>query len=154
MKTPREILLERHHGIEPKLDSIGRKALAQLEQRSVGAHGYVRHAGSNEQTWKSLRASRYGLREFLRSFRWHLTGLSAAWLVVVWLNIDGSSAPSYTIAKGNAPSPQQLLTALRENRRQLLELTGAGVRETEPAVPTSVPARRSERQLAKEMYWA
>jgi len=74
--------------------------------------------------------------------RWHLAGLSAAWLIVLVLNIDHSQAPSPVLAKQNIPSPQQLLTALRENRRQVLELTGArvvaGVLEARPR--SEVPA--------------
>jgi hypothetical protein len=83
-------------------------------------------------------------REFLRSWRWHLAGMSAAWVVIALLNINESPAPAPAMAKQDTASPRQLLTALRENRRQLLE-------EIDPAVPeatygpgTFVPRRRSE----------
>jgi hypothetical protein len=83
-------------------------------------------------------------REFLLSWRWHLAGMSAAWVVIALLNINESPAPAPTIVKQDTASPRQLLTALRENRRQLLE-------EIDPAIPEAtygsgifVPRRRSE----------
>src|SRR6266852_4996453 len=58
-------------------------------------------------------------RETLYSLRWHLAGMSAAWLVVALLNVQPSPAPTTIITRQkNSPSPRQLLMALRENRRQ------------------------------------
>ena len=124
MKTPRELLFERHRAAEPKLDALRQKTIATLAKAPA----------LNSRT--SPSAPRSSWRDLLLSLRWHLAGLSAAWLVVLVLNIDHSQAPSSVLAKQNIPSPQQLLTALRENRRQVLELTGArvvaGVLEARP----------------------
>src|SRR5258705_10500022 len=119
MKTPRELLLERHSAAEPKLDTLRQNTIARLAEEQ----GIARTGPS---------APRSSWRDLILSLRWHLAGLSAAWLVVLLLNIDHSPAPSVALAKQNIPSPQQLLTALRENRRQGLEMTGAGVVEAGP----------------------
>ena len=122
MKTPRELLFERHRAAEPKLDTLRQKTVSRLAK----APAVNSRPSAPRSSW----------RDMLLSLRWHLAGLSAVWLVVLVLNIDHSQAPSSVLAKQNIPSPQQLLTALRENRRQVLELTGArvvaGVLEARP----------------------
>jgi hypothetical protein len=124
MKTPRELLFERHRAAEPRLDTLRQETIAR----------FAKAPAVNSRSRPSAPLSSW--RDLLLSLRWHLAGLSAAWLVVLVLNIDHSQAPSSVLAKQNIPSPQQLLTALRENRRQVLELTGArvvaGVPETRP----------------------
>ena len=130
MKTPRELLLERHRATEPKLDAIRQETVARLAEESADGHARAEALAGNSRT--RLSALRSSCRDLLLSFRWHLAGLSAAWLVVLVLNIDPSPTPSSALAKQNLPSPQQLLTALRENRRQVLEMTGAGVVEGVP----------------------
>ena len=113
MKTPRELLFERHRAAEPKLDTLRQKTVSRLAK----APAVNSRPSAPRSSW----------RDMLLSLRWHLAGLSAAWLVVLVLNIDHSQAHSTVLAKQNIPSPQQLLTALRENRRQVLELTGGQV---------------------------
>ncbi len=170
MKTPRELLLERHRAAEPQLDAIRREVLQGLERRAEspeerrapnplgGARTFL-SAATGFAKWAinprlsavrtllrtGMSALRPSWRELLLSFRWHLAGLSAAWLVVLVLNVDHSPAPSLALAKQNIPSPQQLLTALRENRRQVLEMTG-------PTISDPVPEsrRRSELEMINE----
>jgi len=133
MKTPRELLFEHHRAAEPKLDTLRQKTIAS----------FAKAPAVNSRT--SPSAPRSSWRDLLLSLRWHLAGLSAAWLVVLVLNIDHSQAPSSVLAKQNIPSPQQLLTALRENRRQVLELTGArvvaGVLEARPRSEVAAPVK-------------
>ena len=78
--------------------------------------------------------------------RWHLTGLSAAWLVVLAFSLGLSPAPAQRVARQDAPSPRQLMAALRENQRQLRELIGAPVAETAPAPQKPTPSPRSQIQ--------
>src|SRR4051794_27722739 len=81
MKTPKQILFQRHRPAAPRLDSIRESALAAL--RTQPASGDKREA---------LAIS--GWRVLLGSFRWHLAGLSGAWLMIVVLNSDhGTSQP-------------------------------------------------------------
>jgi len=141
MKTPRELLLERHRSAEPKLDAIRQKALANRDQASA-------QEALPEHNWSMVAVS---IRQVLRQFRWHLAGLSAGWLLIALLNIDPSPASATTIAKENIPSPRQLLASLRENRRQLLELMEPAVADPAPAAHPLAPPRRSELQTSNAL---
>src|SRR5438105_14995039 len=117
MKTLREILLERHRTADPKLDAIRQNAVALITQKAGRAVPSASSASISSpretlaRTWLSA----------LRSLRWHLAGLAAAWLAIALLNMDHTLATTASIAQGKIPSPRQLMTALRENRRQLME---------------------------------
>ena len=98
-----------------------------LRQRTKQSHARDHDRDLFARTWLSA----------LQSLRWHLAGLGAAWLAIALLNIDHSPAASTTMAQQYAP--RQLLAALRENRRQLMEMIGTPVNE-----PALAPPRRSE----------
>ena len=126
MKTLKELLLERHRAAEPGLDLARGAFLARL--------GSLR---------SPLRRERRGFEhvwcENILPLRWHLAGMSAVWLVVLLLNVEPSPAPDRPIAKESLPTPRQLFTSLRQNRREILELT-----ESPPVAPIPLPPRRSE----------
>jgi hypothetical protein len=125
MKTPKEILLQRHQAVEPKLNAIRRQTVATLARPGIA------------QTW----------REFIVSMRWHLAGMGAVWMAVLLLNLDSAPRSAVVIAQDKIPSARVLLAALLENRRELLELTG-----TPPTgEPRVLPPRRSENQSAIEI---
>jgi hypothetical protein len=124
VKTPRDILLHRHHGAQPKLDAI-RKTVIAKETQPAGTH--------------------MSLREILRSLRWHLAGLSAAWLLVLILHADGGRAPILAAATPRPPAPQVMLASLREHRRLLSEMADAHPSDSEPR-ELFVPKPRSERR--------
>jgi hypothetical protein len=125
MKTPRELLLQRHQAIEPKLNAVRQKALAALTRPGLA------------QSW----------REFVFSMRWHLAGLSAVWVAVLLLHLDYAPASTAVIARDNALPTRVLLAALLENRRELLELTEMPAVNETPALPP----RRSEIQITVEI---
>jgi hypothetical protein len=125
MKTPRELLLQRHQAIEPKLDAVRRNALAALERPGIA------------QSW----------REFVFSIRWHLAGMSAVWIAVLLLNLGSAPGSTVVIAQDKTPSARVLLEALLKNRRELLELTEMPA-ASEPVAPLP---RRSEIQTAIEI---
>ena len=114
MKTPREILFQRHQAAEPKLDAIRETTLA-----TVGDHGLVKAMDSAEAT--DFRGSLY---EFLFSLRWHLAGMSAVWLVVASLSLNVGHSPDLvaSIPTAKNPSAQIIMVSLRENRRELLQM--------------------------------
>ena len=91
--------------------------------------------------------------DLLLPLRWHLAGLSAAWLVVLLLNMEPSPTAERSLAQHNASPPRQLLTALLENRRQIAELLGfrANTSEAAPEPPAFVPKRRGEIQSTNSM---
>lgn len=141
MKTPREVLLEQHQAAEPKLDAIRERVVAGLAPDApVGAKRMPPVVPGRASALEA------GWRQLLWSLRWHLAGLSAAWLAVVALNIGSPSAPAPRLARQNEPSPQQLMASLRENQRQLRELIGAPAAESAPEAQTPAPSPRSQVQ--------
>ncbi len=134
MKTPRDLLFGRHRPAESRLDAVRETALARL-------------AAAPDRNASRLELS-FSLRECLLSLRWHFTALGAAWLAIVFLNVDMARSPGQgeVIAREKTPSAQIILTALRENRRQLLEMIG--LPEARDAAPpkTFPPRPRSEQR--------
>jgi hypothetical protein len=133
MKTPREVLLERHRSATTRLDAIRREVVAELTSR-------------NEPEAKPTMAARF-LQEFLLPLRWHLAGMSALWVLAALLNMESAPTASLT-AQNNAPPPQ-VFAALVENRRQLADMINSPAVDVAapPAVPQPfVPRRRSARQ--------
>ena len=110
MKTPREILLERHQAAVSKLDTIRETAVAALGDKAMASSAATDRRGS--------------LHEFLFSLRWHLAGMSAVWLVVasLSLNVGHSPGPVASIPTAKNPSAQIIMASLRENRRELLQM--------------------------------
>jgi hypothetical protein len=134
MKHPREILFERHRHAGPKLDAIRETTLANLATAPAPpAHPDDR-----------APLVRPSFRELFRSFRWHLAGLSAAWVLAALLNADPAQPEAPSLFTREAPPPRQLLTALRENRRQIAELLESPTTLSEPVPepPALVPKRR------------
>ena len=141
MKTPREVLFGQHHAAEAKLDAIREKVVAGLVP-DTPVHAkqmppvVPRRSSEPEAGW----------RQFWWPLRWHLAGLGAAWLAVMALNIDHTPAPTRRVVRQNAPSPRQLLAALRENQRQLRELIGTPTAEPAPEPQKPAPSPRSQIQ--------
>jgi hypothetical protein len=127
MKTPREILLERHRAAQPKLDAVRRAALATVKN--------------------APESPRISLRQWLQSLRWHVVGLGAAWLFILFLRLDTNRVPGTmaAIPPAKIPPSQVIMASLRENRRQLLEMMEANLPAGKP--PELFPAGpRSERR--------
>jgi hypothetical protein len=130
VKTPRDILLQRHREAQPKLDAI-RIAVLAKETKS----------GEAPQS----------LRNILRSLRWHLVAMSAIWLFVLILRADTSRAPILAAATPQPPPPQVMIASLREHRRLLSEMTDAHPAEGERLelfVPKPHSESRGEFQVA------
>jgi hypothetical protein len=111
MKTPREILLQRHRVAQPKLDAIRKSVVTSLPDHRIANSPAV--AGRC-----------HPLHEFILSLRWHLAGMGAAWLLILLLklNIGHSTTLASAMPATKIPPPQIILASLRENRRELLQL--------------------------------
>jgi hypothetical protein len=132
MKTPREVLLRHHRDAESKLDTIREQVVANLTQES-------RREAPRQTNFRGARAL---IAEFLLPLRWHLAGMSALWVMIAVLNSEPAAVSPAMVAKEQTPEPPQLLAAVRENRRQILELIdGASVEST---ARSFVPRPRSE----------
>jgi hypothetical protein len=142
MKRLREVLLEKHQAAEPKLDAIREQVTAGL---AAGTADAPARAKEMERSWQAdASAFQVGWRRVLWSLRWHLAGLSAVGLVALFLNLDHMPDSTQGVARRDAPSPRQLLAALRENQRQLRELIAVPASEPAPEPPKLTPSPRSE----------
>jgi hypothetical protein len=126
MKILKELLLERHRSAQPKLDAAREEFLARLGR-------------SRSSVRPDPRGFPCVWREYLLPLRWHLAGISAAWLMILLLSAESAPAPAHAVAQAPALTSQQLLTALRHNRQEILDLTQP------PPVPSPpLPPRRSQ----------
>jgi hypothetical protein len=124
MRNAKEILQERHQGMDHKLNAVRRNALASLARPNF------------LQT----------CREFAVSVRWHAAGLGGIWMAILLLN-SSESTPQVVAATGNkAPPAQLIMVSLLKNRRELLQLTETPAAAEPPASPSAL--RRSDTQLA------
>jgi len=144
MKTLREILFERHQAAEPKLDALREQLIADLAPGSTSARAQEERRSKGWQPEPSVL--RAGWRQILWSLRWHAAGLSAAWVVAVSLSLGQAPASAQAGPRRQAPSPRQLLASLRENQRQIRELTAAQASDQAPEPPKTAPSPQSRIQ--------
>jgi len=134
MKTPREILFERHQAVAPKLDVIRETAVASVDDRHMVDS-------------PAVTDRRYNLREWFFSLRWHLAGMGAVWVVVAFLSLNAGHSPGLATAvpAQKIPSAQIIMASLRENRRELLELMQPAEARGEQPQKSILPRPRSQR---------
>ncbi|HEY3863411.1 MAG TPA: hypothetical protein VGO59_16150 [Verrucomicrobiae bacterium] len=127
MKTPREVLFQRHRAVEAKLDAISRAA-ARPSPRAVNF-----------------------LRDFWLEVFWTprriWAGLAAVWLVILAANLDfHAGAPRMTAAV--SPNAGGFLIALHEPEQVMAEFTrGPAPQKAEPPKPPAALPPRSARHV-------
>jgi len=142
MKTPREILRGKHEGIEPKLDALRREFVADVPRPLAGIP--VKHQSCT-------RAPKiFGWQEAFMMVRWHLAGLTAVWLLIAVLGRAGGAAETPRMAEHKVAAPRTVILTLRENRRQIRELSGAPV----ASAPQRLQAVPQPRRSHLEIDWA
>jgi hypothetical protein len=119
MKTPREILLKRHHSVEPKLDQMWNESLAP-ELRLGRARA---REASTDRPNLFLAAGWKLWRELVLPSRRIWAGLACAWIVIAVLNL-ASSEPTTEVASQTKPPSGEELRALIEQRQMLAQLIG------------------------------
>lgn len=126
MKTPRELLLERHLGAEPRLNALRQSVVGDLASTAVpprhSSGGWLAGMGA----WMSA----------LRPLQRQWVALGAVWILAAALNHESEPAEPAALAGRVVLAPHQILAALRENRRQVWELIHGPVL---PPLPPSVP---------------
>jgi hypothetical protein len=116
MKTPREILFERHRSAEPKLDDLRNQVLAALsERRKAEAFPGSRPQSPIGAALKSLWS------ELIWPSRRAWAGLGAIWAVVLALNLE-MKAESPALPAVRSARAGQVVQAFAEQRRVLAEL--------------------------------
>ena len=138
MKTPREILLERHRAAEPKLDTI-RERVVKIkfrEGRRV-AVPKIRVAGTATLPfliWREL---------FLPSRRiW--AGLAACWIFLALVNLSMDRHSHARIAVASATP--EMIQSYRQQERLLAELIGGNEPRVADAQRKFLPQPRSGRR--------
>ena len=140
MKTPREILFERHRQAEPRLDKVRQQALASVEALRQGRREGVLNSSVNnvesgilkkiwlELIWPSRRA-------------W--AGIAVLWLVLLAANL-GLKATATSAPAARSVHRGELVQAFEERRRLLAELL-APAKPQPPEPPRPGPRPRSQR---------
>ena len=126
MKTPRELLLQRHRSVEPKLDRLREEIVAGLsgkEQRTA------------DRKFLFFSLLRNAWRELIWPSRRIWSGLAAAWLVLLAVNLQMNRSH----AVSNVPV-RSVAAAVNEQRRILIELVQRPM--PEPALPHTPEALR------------
>ncbi len=139
MKTPREILFERHRPAEPRLDAVRQKALGMLPP-SRGAEVIRLRRGEGVSVQAVLNKV---WRELIWPSRRAWAGMAALWLAVLAANLE-MKATSPAVPALRSARNVELIQSFAEQRRLLAEL----VRPVYP--PPAAPVRpdirpRSER---------
>jgi len=154
MRTPREILLERHQAANAKLDEARHKALAQLKNEGFGVRQEAeRHATTptRSDVSKAVSPSRFAAavqalwRELVlpRPHAW--AGVAAIWIVILALKLSTHDGPPVAVKK-TLLSPQ-VVAELKQQNAFFAELAGLP-QLPEASPPNAVPPRpRSARDL-------
>jgi hypothetical protein len=137
MKTPREILLNRHRSAGPKLDAVRKTALATAFPRA----GHNAEPTAQISGPFALRVAHVLWRELILPCRGIWAGLAAIWLVILVLNLPSGGKPM-RLAGSTSPPDQQVLAVLREQREMLTQFSEPIA--PSPAIPTRTPGPRSE----------
>jgi hypothetical protein len=142
MKTPREILLERHQAAAPKLDAIRQFAVAAVCDR--------RAEMNCDDERRSQTAATLILKTFWQELIWPSrriwTGLAATWILIFAFNFSQRDPAELMAKKSPPPSPEMILT-FRQQERLLAELIGPN--EPQSAAPPKpfLPLPRSEGRI-------
>jgi hypothetical protein len=139
MKTPREILLNRHQAASAGLDSV-RKQVLVTECRSEAKNSGL---GSTRSQALPLRVALKLWSELILPARHIWGGLAFVWLLIFIVNLAESSRTGGELAKSNTESIE-LLAVWRQQQR-LAQLTDA-VPGSSQKNQTTVPRPRSEQQ--------
>ncbi len=157
MKTPREILFERHRQAEPRLDAVRQKALAVLRssesvdalQPGHGAGPFKRRTQNAERgIMRATRQVGAVLRKAWLELVWPSrrawAGIAALWLVVLAANLEMKATFPAAPAVRAAPT-RELVQAMEEQRRLLAELLQP------PSAPPAEPPRPSPRPRSERV---
>ncbi len=132
MKTPRELLLSRHREIGPELNSVREQVLKTLRKDEPPQT-------SRPASFAAWMSELLGARKLVWS------GLGAAWLVIIALNL--AAREEVPVTPSTAPfASQQIETrqALLEQKRFFAELVGKG-EDLNAGRRRFVPRPRSDR---------
>jgi hypothetical protein len=136
MKTPREVLLERHQPAERKLDLVRQKVISKA---LLLATSETRQGAGMRRAWSSGLWTAW--EQLVRPSRFIWAGIAAAWLVLAVANA-AMKEPS----RGFGKNSSMVLQTFVEQRKLLAELLQAESKPA-PAPPAPTPSPRSEKSV-------
>lgn len=129
MKTPREILLQRHRAAQPRLDEIRRDAISR----------FANPPGLRTE-WSPLRALHTLWRELIWPARRVWAGLATTWVFILIANANLSEGRPVASTETKAQSAG-LWLMFQEQNQLIAELSGAA--ESKRSEPALTPPSRS-----------
>jgi hypothetical protein len=129
MKTPRELLLERHRAQSPALDQLRERVISQevAASRPCACHEVSPNWFAALHTWLTWQRAAW-------------SGFAAVWCVILGLNLATHSETEALVAASAPVNSREFLAGVQENRAQLAALLSdregndeAAPRETKPA---------------------
>jgi hypothetical protein len=136
MKTPREVLLDRHRKAETELDRMWRATLRRGLQNTADG---IERVPPFAIAWKLWRELVWPCRRI-----W--AGLTCAWVVILVLNI-ASSEPAPQVANKSEPRSREEMQALIEQRHMLAQMIGP-VSTPSNQRRSNAPGPRSDRMVS------
>jgi len=142
MKTPRELILEKHRSIETRLEQIRPEQLAALAREALASTAHPDPMRKEAGLWVIAREF---WMESIRPWRRAWIGMAAAWIVILVSFAATHDTPQTARVKVRPPSPE-MMAALREQRQMMLQLfePSASVRPVE----SKIQGPRSEQRIA------
>jgi len=118
MKTPREILLDRHRNAESKLDAIRRDVLAEF----VPAEPAIESPRPTPPfSFSMLRTKVW--RELVLPCRHVWVGLAAAWMLILGLHLAAGMGQTSSVTGNQVSRPgPEIIAAVRERRELMAQL--------------------------------
>lgn len=141
MKTPRQILLERHRAAETKLDRIRQEVVAQI-QRSQRNDEAITSSQTDDRRPPESFVARLWL-ELIWVNRGFWAGLSAVWLLIIALN-QAAAEGVPTGPAGSMADVPAMLAIVQEQKRLALDLSEPVAR---PSLDTPVDRPRPRTDL-------
>ncbi|HXB58342.1 MAG TPA: hypothetical protein VNU95_02200 [Candidatus Acidoferrales bacterium] len=117
MKTPREVLFERHWAARPKLDAIRREMVAKINHQGAKAQS----ERINLASW-CLGSLNKIWRELIFPSRRIWAGLAAVWILIFAANFSMRDQAVTPMAK--ASTPAQMAASFQEQQELLAQLIG------------------------------
>ena len=138
MKTPRELLLERHRAQSAALDQIRERVIAHefRESPMLVRQESLRPRFADFSAWLTFPRATWG-------------GFAAAWCVILGLNLATQSETETLIAASATVNSREFLAGMQENRAQLAALLfdqeNGGAREQSSRKPKPGPRSDADR---------
>ena len=136
MKTPREILLERHQAAAPKLDAIRHEIVWEGLRAAVPKFKAADTAVLPMLIW----------RELIWPSRRIWAGLAATWILIFVFNF-AQRDPAELMAQKSPPPSQEMILTFRQQERLLAELIGPNEPQAVAPPKPFLPQPRSEGRI-------